>query len=301
MISKSTPKLCIYIPSFRRANLLERQLKKLKAQIPKFLGQIRILVSLNEIDDVYLNIIKEYQCEQIKFRVNPGNIGGNANITLAFVFAEADEFLWILSDDDMITENALEYIMSSLDYSCDLVHIGDYEILADVKISMMNVFTITKGAGFGLISVVIFNMDVIKGYLESGFSYLDSSFPHLAILLAALRDKKEFSMRLVSHTSVFTSEALSTHGHGDYSVSLLGFGYLADFFNKRQGKELLGSWIHENWRGFLLAKCKNSTQGYKAMGYLAFKAPKLILYLYIMKVLKDGASMVRMILRRCRL
>lgn len=280
---------------------MERQLKKLKAQIPKFLGQIRVLVSLNEIDDVYLSIIKEYQSDQIKFRSNPGNIGGNANITLAFVFAEADEFLWILSDDDMITEDALEYIMPSLDYSCDVVHVGDYEILADVKISLMNALTIPKGAGFGLISVVIFNMEVIKGYLESGFSYLDSSFPHLAILLAALRDKKEFSMRLVSHTSVFTSEELSTHGRGDYSVSLLGFGYLADFFNKRHGKELLNSWIRENWRGFLLAKSKNSTQAYKAMGYLAFKAPKLIFYLYIMKILKDSASVVRIVFRKCGL
>ncbi len=189
MISKFTPKLCIYIPSFRRATLLERQLKKLKTQIPKFLGQIRILVSLNEVNHAYLSIIKEYQCEQIKFRSNPGNIGGNANITMAFVFAEADEFLWILSDDDMITEDALESIMMSLDCSCDLVHIGDYKVLANVKISMTNVFAVTKGAGFGLISVVIFNMRVIKDYLESGFSYLDSSFPHLAILLAALRDK----------------------------------------------------------------------------------------------------------------
>jgi glycosyltransferase involved in cell wall biosynthesis len=297
MVDKSSGKLCIYIPSYRRSDLLERQLKELVPQIAKFLGVVRVLVSLNEVDDLYQNVIEAYQSEQIKFRFNPGNIGGNANITLAFVFAEPDEFLWILSDDDMITENALDYIIPSLDCSYDLVHMGDYQILSDKKINMTNVFTATSGAGFGLISVVIFNMKSIKKYLEFGFLYLDSSFPHLAILLSALREKKEFLVKLVCHNKVFTSEPLVTHGGGNYSISYLGFGYLSDFFNEKQGGQLLNSWLHENWRGFMMARKINKSYGDKAIGYLAFRAPILVLQIYLIAMLNRIASTVCKIFR----
>ena len=46
----------------------------------------------------------------VEVRSNLGNVQVNANIALAFVFARPEEYLWILSDDDLVCDGALRTI-----------------------------------------------------------------------------------------------------------------------------------------------------------------------------------------------
>ena len=285
LLDKNKPTLFIYIPTYDRYKFLEKQIDNLVQQLPSFKSRVRILVSNNNSQDGnYKALLSKYVDEPIEFRDNPGNIGANANITLGFVFAKKDEFLWILSDDEMITPFALQEIFSKINSSIDVVHIGEYETIEYKKLQLNNMLTLPKGAGFGLISVGIFNMKFISQYLINGFDYLDSSFPHLAILMAALNGNKCATMACIRHDLVFTSEILMTHGTGDYTVSSVGFGYLGDFFQERERNKLLWSWLKDNWRGFLDIKHKNQIKYNKALGYLAITNPAMFVFLIVARL-----------------
>lgn len=284
--NKKEPLLFIYIPSYNRFSYLELQLDKLTKQIDLFKGQVRVLVSNNNSNDGdYTVIAEKYRSYPIEFRYNPGNIGANANITLGFTFARENEFLWILSDDDRISPFALDSIFSALDDTTDILHIGMYSESVKKNLRLSNLFTLPKGAGFGLISVGILNMNFFRQYIIHGFDYLDSSFPHLAIIMAALRDKNSALMATVRHDLVFSGEVLETHGSGDYAISSVGFGYLADFFPKNFRRQFLWTWLRGGWIHFLNARKLYKNKYDRALGYLFLTSPTIYTFLVFMRVL----------------
>jgi len=281
MQSSNQAKLFIYIPSCNRGTLLEYQLDTLALQIGGFRDRVRILVSDNHSTDPAYSLLKgKYKDSlNISFRANPGNIGGNANITLGFVFANSDEYLWILSDDDKITHTALKEIFSALDQEPDFVHIGNYDGLKEETLTLDNLFSLPSGAGFGLISVVIFKVTFINDHIIAGFDYLESSFPHLALVMDALRAKGSARLFCTSHEIIFTGEMLETHGTGDYAISALGFGYLADFMDKSEKEKFLWDWISSTWKEFFAARDKYPSRFYKAYGYIGSSGLRFSLFL----------------------
>ena len=99
-------KIFIYIPTYERQKSLQSQLSILKPQIVKYKDSVRVLVRDNNSEgDYFLEISQEFQgLENISFEKNFGNIDGNANIALGFSSAKEDEFIWLLSDNDIIKE-----------------------------------------------------------------------------------------------------------------------------------------------------------------------------------------------------
>jgi GT2 family glycosyltransferase len=115
-------KLFIYIPTYNRPNAIRAQLSALAPQVANHKDRVRVLVSDNASPHgIYDDLQKEFGTDYIRFRKNAGNIGGNANIMLGFVFAKSDEFLWILSDNDIVTPTAIEYLISQLRTDIDFI------------------------------------------------------------------------------------------------------------------------------------------------------------------------------------
>ncbi|MDP2232405.1 MAG: glycosyltransferase family A protein [Actinomycetota bacterium] len=105
--------LFVYIPTYNRPDSLRRQLAALVGQRQDWPGDMRVLVSDNCSSALSSDDLAAISSEfNVKVRRNAGNIGGNANIALGFVFAQADEYLWILSDNDTIAPNAISYLAS---------------------------------------------------------------------------------------------------------------------------------------------------------------------------------------------
>jgi GT2 family glycosyltransferase len=115
--------LLIYIPTFNRPDALTKQLSSLVPQIARYQENVRVIVRDNCSDNDALSVlkIKYHDHKNIFFEENFGNIGGNANIALGFIFAKKDEFLWILSDNDLISHNAIENLMEILNLRIDFV------------------------------------------------------------------------------------------------------------------------------------------------------------------------------------
>jgi 2-polyprenyl-3-methyl-5-hydroxy-6-metoxy-1,4-benzoquinol methylase len=298
MLRAEKKKLFIYIPTYKRPFWLEKQLDKLAPQLLKYSGKVRVLVNHNSVlNPEFEAISKKFSMfKDIEFRCNPANILANANITLGFVFVEQDDFLWILSDDDIITEQALDEIFPALLTSSDIVHMGNYESYQTLDLNLKNVFTVTEGAGLGLISVVIFRMDFIRNHLFNGFEYIESSFPHLAITLSALREYGTARMNCIKAVRIFAFEgALSD---GDYSQSKLGYSYLVDFFPRSEGVTMAWAWLLNGWRDFLKAKdsktpLNNKSRFYKASGHLNSLGVKFKVFLLIASCLYKGKKMLQ--------
>lgn len=115
------PLLSIAVPTFNRASKLQSLLEKLDNLISKELTEnackIEIIVSDNNSNDdthvilsQFKNLQRSYSFHAFK---NKTNIGSDRNFVKAIQRASGT-FVWLLSDDDALEENAVSEIISSL-------------------------------------------------------------------------------------------------------------------------------------------------------------------------------------------
>jgi hypothetical protein len=187
----------------------------------------------------------------VEVRSNLGNVMVNANIALAFVFARRDEYLWILSDDDLVCEGALQIIATE-----GLV--GDPDIVTFATTSKQAAsieHTWREGwdwiGGAGLISNVIYKAQVFADQASQAFFYHNSSFPHLAVLIATMRERGSLRFRVVPSALILQAHAHNREEGGDYSVSLSGMPLLAPLLPPEDAARFCRMWLREQGAGFV--------------------------------------------------
>jgi len=224
------------------------QLEVLLPQIERFRDRVRLLVSDNASNNP-LVMPEGYSClSNVEFRRNSGNIGGNANIALGFVFAQPKEFLWILSDNDIITEGAVGYLIEVIDKNVDLYCFNDLVESPLKKVcSWQNDGCQTlMDWRVGLISDALYNVSSIQESIESSFYYHNSSFPHLGVAFATLKRKRELQCMLLPRNDIHQSMATSTECPTDYSLAHVCMPLLLPLFNRQEAKSFALKWLREN-------------------------------------------------------
>jgi len=114
-------KLTIAIPTFNRANRLEKSLRNLLQQVKSsgFSSDLEILVSDNGSDDDTQQVILALQPFFIKIGVafthieNDENLGVDENIRRCYQSASGD-YVWFVSDDDNLYTDSISSVMSEL-------------------------------------------------------------------------------------------------------------------------------------------------------------------------------------------
>jgi glycosyltransferase involved in cell wall biosynthesis len=252
------PTLFIYIPTFNRPSTLRRQLDALTSQRGDWPGQVRILVNDNSSpwfsDEAAASVRLEYGVE---VRSNLGNVQANANIALAFVFARPQEYLWILGDDDTVREGALRAIaMQGLVGDPDVI---TFETTSTQPVSVVH--TWREGWDWigetGLISNVIFKAHVVAAQASQAFFYHNSSFPHLAVLIATMRERGSLRFRVVPSAWVLMARAHNREEGGDYSLSLSGMPQLAPLLPREDAARFCRLWLREQGPGFVKYRDKH--------------------------------------------
>jgi hypothetical protein len=187
----------------------------------------------------------------VEVRSNLGNVDGNANIALGFVFARPQEYLWILSDDDTLCEGALQAIATQ-----GLV--GDPDVVTfETKSSQPATVVHTWREGWewvgetGLISNVIYKAQVVAAQASQAFFYHNSSFPHLAVLMATMRERGSLRFRVIPSAWVLTPPAHHGEEWGDYSLSLSGMPQLAALLPPEDATRFCRAWLREHGPGFV--------------------------------------------------
>jgi glycosyltransferase involved in cell wall biosynthesis len=238
--------LFIYIPTYNRPEALRTQLSALIPQVLSHTENVRLLVCDNNSDKYKLNeILADYpESANIQSRINGGNIGGNANIALAFVFAKPHEFVWILSDNDIVSEDAVTYILSKLDSDVDFFcFVDNTDIEVDIHHDWKLGWQIPMNWRMGKISDALYNMNSIKSAVDDAFYFHNSSFPHLAVACAAAKKKGLTRFRLLPRHRIQIDEASSLEQPGDYSLSQVCMPLLIPLFPKWEAKSFAITWL----------------------------------------------------------
>jgi len=239
-------KLFIYLPTYNRPESLRRQLTALLPQVEKFPQDVRVLISDNAsnkyIQDDILRGLPTLQ--NVEVRRNGGNIEGNANIALGFVFARPDEFLWILSDNDILSSSAVSYLMTILDIDVDFYcFILGIDSMKEVQHDWKSGWQIPMDWRMGLISDALYNMNTVRDVVREAFFFHNSSFPHLAVACAAGRKKGVTRFRLLPRQKLNAYEASSKEQPTDYSVAQVGMPLLAPLFPPWEAKSFSRKWL----------------------------------------------------------
>ncbi|MBE9036005.1 glycosyltransferase family 2 protein [aff. Roholtiella sp. LEGE 12411] len=115
--------LTIAIPTYNRADLLDKQLEWLAQAIRGFESDCEILVSDNCSTDNTQDVIKKWQTKlsNITFKVNKNfkNLGVVKNIIYCLNSATT-KYVWTIGDDDPIQERAVSYVIDKLKKHEDL-------------------------------------------------------------------------------------------------------------------------------------------------------------------------------------
>jgi len=106
--------LTIAIPTFNRLPKLKRQLENLAKQT-RDLKNVEVLISDNASNDGSAVFLGKFcgQRPQFKWRQNQSNLGFDANI-LSLYSNAAGQYIWFLSDDDVIVNQGISRVCSIL-------------------------------------------------------------------------------------------------------------------------------------------------------------------------------------------
>jgi glycosyltransferase involved in cell wall biosynthesis len=254
------PALFIYIPTYNRLSTLRKQLDAVTSQRGDWPGQVRILVNDNASPsfstEAAASMAREYGVE---VRSNLGNVDGNANIALGFVFARPEEYLWILSDDDIVCEGALQAIAThGLVGDPDVVSFG---VTSGQPATLVPTWRVgcwdwVSGSA-GQISNVIYKAQVFAAQASQAFFYHNSSYPHLAVLMATIRERGSLRFRVVPRAWVLQPPALHGEEQADYSWSLSGMPQLAPLMPPGDAGRFCRGWLREYGPGFIKYKDKH--------------------------------------------
>lgn len=254
-------KLFIYIPTYNRPKVLRKQLLSLLPQVEEFPHNVRVLVCDNASEKYDENIIPSdfSHLSNVSVRRNAGNIGGNANISLGFIFAQPDEFLWILSDNDLIQQNAVHFILSILSQDIDFyAFAANIEDMQTIEISWQRDGWLKpiNEWGTGLISAILYNMNTISDSISNAFYFHNSSFPHIAVACSAAKKRKEVKF-ILGPISLIISEDMSPHEQqGNYSLSLVGMPLLVPLFSSREARTFCNIWVRRHGFQFYANRAK---------------------------------------------
>ena len=107
--------LTIYMPTYNRAELAARQVEFLRNECAPYMDKVQIVISNNcSTDDTEERIKKIIEETKIEYYCNEKNIGIRANYYMCKNYVKG-EYLWTVSDDDVIKKGAVKHVIDVLE------------------------------------------------------------------------------------------------------------------------------------------------------------------------------------------
>ena len=212
------PSLTIAIPTYNRNPLLKSTLDKL---VPQLDGSSRILI----IDDhspqpVEADLREEFRPmlgSQIQIVRNSANIGLSANVMRCFELCDT-EWMWLLGDDDSISDNAIATIRQEIEAAGDSVFINFCPEQDPVRAapyqtvgSEMLAVRLDNFSHLLFMSYGVYRTPFFKPNLRFGYHFAYSFAVHLILLFTSLKD--DSSCR-------FSNKSICRHGGSRCETSM---------------------------------------------------------------------------------
>lgn len=186
------PLLSICIPTYSRAHFLRECLESITGQFSdsQISSQVEIAISDNASTDNTEELVKSCQnkYQNIRYSRNASNLGYDRNVSAVLALGQG-QFLWLMSDDEMIAAGALKFLLFFLASHRDIGYFcvdhgglnrkfGDYELFNNG-----NAWLRELGLTGGLISQNIYNSDFLPADISK---YYDNLWIHFSIALEIL-------------------------------------------------------------------------------------------------------------------
>ena len=183
--------LTIAIPTYNRLEALKKSLTCILSQIN--FEEVDILVSDNCSTDgtkIYMEkLIDKYP--NIRYNRHQENIGADNNFLYCFNNA-ISQYLWIIGDDDYVSNGSLEIILNALRENPDFMYLNfrkENTSMAKKKIEKyMNIENYLEVIGLDItfVSSLIFNTKYIK-LIKKKEKYINTYFMHANIALETFK------------------------------------------------------------------------------------------------------------------
>ena len=202
--------------------------------------------------------------QNFTYRRNVGNIEANANFLLGYCEAKENEVLWLLADDTTVKPGSINFIMEKLDSNIEFYgfatsaddeqlrlpdqagqHLDKTIFWQDTGIDKL----ISK-TSWGGVTCALYDMNYFKNFISFGFKFHNSSFPHLAILLAAYQKNSKLKVRLLPLEIIHGENTEA----GDYSMSIAGMPQLFTFAPSWERKKITIKWLKRYSAAFYFSR-----------------------------------------------
>lgn len=239
-------KLTIYIPSYNRASSLLRQLHAISSNIDT--SKVFIIVNDNCSTDVGYADVENYCLKNdYIYNKNKFNDGGDANIFNGFMEFYRSEYIWILSDDDILADDTVSKVTTILENNMlDILFFTNsrIEVLETKKWTQRDFYeqNIKTADGAGLISNVIYRSEFIKESIPLGFQNIYTCWAHLSVLISSFKNKVAMIGNIGSCINFIPETNLPPSDSTGYSKSYFGFVLLGELFEDAIKKDFINAW-----------------------------------------------------------
>lgn len=178
------PGLTIAIPTFNRPEKIRRQVLSI---LPYLSADVKLVVLDNYSDVEVSTLFDKSIIGKVTFIRNSFNIGADANIAKCFDTCQT-KWLWTLSDDDIITEDALRIILHDIRLFRDCLFIN-YNKSQSQQIVGIHNFVLKKVSSYSdlfWMSICLYNVELLSPYMHHYFRALSTMQPGVYLITRAL-------------------------------------------------------------------------------------------------------------------
>lgn len=194
-------KLTIAIPTFNNHQMLLKQLISIRDQINnQDEDLIKVLIIDNNSNPSVNDFLNKnsFEGKKFNFTANKTNIGADGNILKCFEKCET-EWLWVLSDNDLIKENAIATVMKIIESHKECAFIN---FLNEKERLTTGFYDFCKNTNYGntfFISICCYNMKFLNDYLFYYYENLNTNQGQLVFLLKLLSKGNDVKCYLSSY------------------------------------------------------------------------------------------------------
>lgn len=226
--------LSISIPTYNRQEQIQKQVRLLLPQLNEF---VELTVYDNNSDTPVESLFTEEELSRFTLVRNSTNIGGDANIAKCFENCQR-KWLWTLSDDDWVREDAICIVIEEINKHSDAIFLnlwnqGDIEI--DNFDDLTNLYKSPSIFGFSFaMSFCVYNMDKLKPYLRFYYENLNSMTGTLILVLKYAEQYPNSKLCWVNRTCILVFDTEVSWSYAKYIRQSRMFLYAFDPVRTKQ-------------------------------------------------------------------
>jgi hypothetical protein len=292
-------KLLVYIPcwlnypeTLLQIDRLSEQYSHIRDENPDF--ELEFAVSVNAVSRLKPHIQKKFLEIDPKFTHFQANIA-DVNINLGFIEAlrRSADFFWIISPDDVVSEQAIATIVRHLISSPESNFLVADEENSSIKpVHLRNInfeFRMLSEASFGMVTGVVYQVSAFQNSMHYGVQASLTGWGQLAVILGGARSKRGINGVIIPSSFLYyrgdpknlTSQQIKENIQ-KYAHSFFGFVVLISLLSSEPKREIR-KWVYAN---FL-----------KIGSYSSLHTNKIYGYAYI----TDMKQMAATVIRQCSL